>query len=426
MVTFQIAQNKIKIFMISDHQLSTSGVGVQSRYLIQGLIATGRYKFVCYGGALRHDSMDLVKVNDDFIIKPTNGFGTTNEIRQVLAIEKPDMMLLFTDPRFFGHVFAMEDEIHQICPIAYWTIWDAPPTPKFNNVIYESCDLLNTINYPTYEFLQELGHGTRSNYVPHAVPSEVFFPLPDEERMKWKRKLLGDARMDHMIVLFVSRNARRKVPSDIIKAFGMFLDELEKKHGHRKATLVAHTDPTDVEGPNLHRVVELCKLQDNVTFSKDRVGFGEMNVVYNISDFVVNASLAEGFGLSLLESKMCARPVVAQCTGGMTRQVRDHITGEEYGVAMDPDVTVLVGNQQVPYINEDLVRHETIASAYMKMYEMGPEGRKDVGQRALTHAKRDYDINNMISTWDTSIQDTLTKWREKRLPNNRRWSQQLL
>lgn len=412
--------------MISDHQLSTSGVGVQSRYLIQGLINTGKYKFVCFGGALKHDNMNIVKVSDDFIIKPTNGFGTINEVRQVLATERPDAMLLFTDPRFFGHIFSAEDEIHQICPIAYWTIWDAPPTPKFNNVIYESCDLLNAINYQTYEFLQELGHGDRSNYVPHAVPQEVFHPLSDEECMKWKRKLLGDARMDHMVALFVSRNARRKVPSDIIKAFGMFLDELEKKHGHRKATLIAHTDPLDAEGPNLHHVVELYKLKDNVVFSKDRVGFNEMNVVYNISDFAILASLAEGFGLSLLEAKMCGKPIVAQCTGGMTRQVKDYITGEEYGVAMQPDVTVLVGNQGVPYINEDLVKHETIANAYMKMYEMGPEGRKEVGQHALLHAKRDYDINNMITAWDTSMQDMLAKWRSKQLPNNRRWTQQVL
>lgn len=399
---------------------------MQSRYLIQGLLATGKYKFICFGGALRHDNMDIIKVSDDFIIKPTDGFGSKAEIRQVLATERPNAMLLFTDPRFFGNIWEIEDEIHQICPIFYNTIWDNSPTPKFNNVIYESCDLLNAINYPTYGFLQELGHAARSNYVPHAVPSEVFYPLPDEERMKWKRKLFGDARADHMIALFVSRNARRKVPSDIIKAFSMFLDELEKKHGHRKATLCCHTDPLDQEGPNLHHVVELCKIQDNVTFSKDRVGFGEMNVVYNVSDFVVNASLAEGFGLSLLEAKMCGRPVVAQCTGGMTRQVRDYLTNEEYGVAMDPDVTVLVGNQSVPYINEDLVRHDTIANAYMKMYEMGPDGRKEVGQRALAHAKRDYDINKLISAWDTSIQGTLDKWHSKQLPNSKRWIQQSL
>src|SRR5450631_236186 len=97
---------KTKILMISDHQLSTSGVGVQSRYLVQGLIATGRYSFKCYGGAVRHDSLETIKVNDDFIIKPTNGFGDINLLRMTLAVERPDVLLLFTDPRFFSHVFA--------------------------------------------------------------------------------------------------------------------------------------------------------------------------------------------------------------------------------------------------------------------------------------------------------------------------------
>ena len=38
--------NKTKILMISDHALSTSGVAIQSKYLIEGLIKTEKYKII--------------------------------------------------------------------------------------------------------------------------------------------------------------------------------------------------------------------------------------------------------------------------------------------------------------------------------------------------------------------------------------------
>ena len=97
-----------------------------------GLIETGKYTFRCFGGAIKHEDYNTVTVNPDFIIKPTNGFGDRNMLRQVLAQERPDALLLFTDPRFFIWVWEMEDEVHQICPIAYNHLWDTPPWPEFN------------------------------------------------------------------------------------------------------------------------------------------------------------------------------------------------------------------------------------------------------------------------------------------------------
>jgi glycosyltransferase involved in cell wall biosynthesis len=406
-----MASTKHKILMLSDHPLATSGVGTQSRYLIQGLINTGKYTFRCFGGAVKHDNYDTVKVSDDFIIKPTNGFGDKHLMRQVLAQEKPDVLLLFTDPRFFIWAWEMEDEIHQICPIAYNHLWDNPPWPEFNRVLYESTDLVNCINWPTYEMVKQR-FPEKTNYIPHAVPKDVFYPLPDAECHRLKTAILGSARQDHFICLYVSRNARRKMPNDIILSFKMFLDELENKHGHRKATLVMHTDPMDPEGPNLHSVIDMLHLKDHVVFSKDRVGFNEMNSLYNISDTIVNRSCNEGFGLPTLEMMMAGKPIIALKTGGLTRQVEDHETGEQYGIALEPDCRVLVGNQMVPYIYEDYLKHETLASAFFKMHEMGPDARRKLGQRALAHAHKDYDMSTMISEWDRTLTHLIATWQK--------------
>lgn len=404
---------KKKILMLCDHPLSTSGVGTQARWLINGLLETGKYTFRVFGGAVKHADYNTTVVNDDFIIKPTDGFGDKNMLRHALATERPDAILLFTDPRFFIWVWEMEDEIHQICPIAYNHLWDNPPWPEFNRVLYESTDLINCINYPTFEMVHQR-FPEKTNYIPHAVPTDAFRKMPSTDVTNFKKLVLGNDREDHFVMLYVSRNARRKMPSDIIISFKMFLTELEKKHGHRKASLVMHTDPLDPEGPNLLHVIDMLHLKNDIIFSKDRIGFPEMNGLYNISDVIINRSCNEGFGLSVLEAKMAEKPVIAIKTGGLTRQVEDHQTGVQYGVALEPEVRALVGNQLVPYIYEDFVSHETTAKAMMQIYEMGPEKRAELGAQSRAHALRDYNIVNIVKQWDETLTSLTEKWKPRK------------
>ena len=47
----------------------------------------------------------MEKLNPDFVIKPIDGFGNKEMLRVILATEKPDIIFLFTDPRFFLWLF---------------------------------------------------------------------------------------------------------------------------------------------------------------------------------------------------------------------------------------------------------------------------------------------------------------------------------
>ena len=66
---------KNKILVLSDHPLSPSGVGTQTKYMIDALLKTGRYQFVCLGGAVKHHDYTPQKVEphgNDFIIYPVD------------------------------------------------------------------------------------------------------------------------------------------------------------------------------------------------------------------------------------------------------------------------------------------------------------------------------------------------------------------
>jgi len=406
---------KKKILLISDHALSTSGVGVQTRHLVFGLLEKEEWSVRQFGAAVKHDNYDTVKVTDDFFIKPIDGFGNKELLRVTLATEKPDIVLIFTDPRFFIWLWEMEDEIHQVCPIAYWHVWDNRPTPEFNKVLYESTDLINCHSYLTYEMCSELVPD-RVNFVPHALPEEIYKPLSKKDIKRHKTQILGKARADHFVAFWINRNARRKRAGDLIWAWSEFITRLEKNHGHRNATLLLHTDPIDREGQNLYEVCDRLGVKDTIVFSKDRLEFDQINVLHNISDVSINISYAEGFGLATLEAMQVGKPIIATKTGGLTRQVVDHRDGSENGIALDIEFKTLVGSQQVPYIYEDLVSHTTVADAIEKLYEMGPKDREDLGKKAREYVLSEFNHQATVDLWHETMCNTIDNWKEKYEP----------
>ena len=404
---------KKKILMLSDHALSTSGVGVQSRFLINGLVDTGKYTFRQFGAAMKHQDYRVKKVSDDFIIKPTDGFGDPDMLRLALATENPDMVLIFTDPRFFHWLFAMEDEIHQTCPIGYWHVWDNKPYPEFNDMYYEATDLLACHSHHTYEQIHPK-YPEKTHFVPHTVPSDVYYEFTEDEKSRAKEKWLPN-KQDWFTGFWINRNARRKRPNDLLWAWSKFIDRLEQEEGHRKAVLLMHTDPFDQEGPNLLALREHFGLQDNVVFSTERIGFEQCNEYYNIADFTINVSHSEGFGLSTLESMMTGTPIIAPMTGGQTRQVVDHRTGGQNGIALPIEFQTMVGNQSVPYILEDYVSTDTIAEALLDMYNIKqlPKGYKMLCERVKEYAHHEFNYENRIQQWDNLIEHTIQTWKTR-------------
>ncbi len=406
---------KYKILMLSDHALSTSGVGCQSRFLIEGLLQKGCWSFRQFGAAVKHDNYDLVEVNPDFVIKPIDGFGNRQLILETLATEKPDILLIFTDPRFFIWLWEMEDEIRQVCPIAYWHVWDNKPLPEFNKTFYEATDLINCHSHLTYELVSQM-FPEKTNFIPHSLPEALYKRLSDEQIQQHKQSILGQDRKDHFVVFWINRNARRKRPADLLWSWKLFKDKVLQEKESFDCSLLLHTDPRDNEGPNLLALAEHLDIIDDVVFSTERLDFDAINILHNISDACINISYAEGFGLATLESMQVGKPIIATKTGGLTRQVVDHRDGSENGVALDVEFQSLVGSQTVPYILEDYVSAETISKAIHKLWNMPDKERKALGQKARNYVLSEFAHQKTIDLWHDSLLKLAEEWQNNK-PN---------
>lgn len=407
-------QEKIKLMVFSDHPLSKSGIGIQSFQLIKGLLDTGRYSIYCIGAGLKHQSLQLQSVEpygQDWIIQPLEGFGTQDLMRGWLMGVKPDAVLFFTDPRFFIWAFEMEEEIRDVCPIIFWTVWDCEPTPKYNKPIYDCCDDIAWFSKYSYDFHKDMEMDASKHCIQLARDHSDFFKEDEKSVMELKKSVLGPENHDAFVGLFVSRNARRKRPSDCIHAWKLFVDKLPEDRKN-KAILIMHTEPRDNEGPNLVHVIEQVGMERNVRFSPGKFDESVMRRLYTMADVVLNTSLNEGFGMSVHEALLCETPVVCTKTGGMTEQMSDG--NVVFGRCLDPDVRMLVGSQLVPYIYEDIVSNESFANAIFELYNMTKEERDELGRLGREYITANFRLENIIGKFDEIITSRVAEYQQPR------------
>jgi len=423
--------NRKKILVLSDHPLVPSGVGIQTKLLIEGLLETERYKFVCLGGAIKHADYQIQEVAPDkfgkenWIIHPVNGHGDKDKLRQFLRSERPDAVLLVTDPRFFTWVWEMEDEIRSQCPLLYWHVWDNDPAPEYNLPFYNSTDGIGCISLKTFGILQDLNY-QRMRYIPHALPDQLYKPLPDEDVKKFKRDNYGPHANKKFVVMWNNRNARRKQTGDVLATFAKFAHKVGKEN----VALFMHTSGQDPEGQNIVAVAERYGIDVCLMLSESRVPPEVLNSFYNVADCVINIASNEGFGLGTLEAMFSGTPIIVHMTGGLQFQMgdwyegfkdfsnQDKLTAEAKrkwanregtwtGIPVFSSSRSCTGSQQIPYIYDDRVCHEDVVDALMRLYEMGDKKRKELGLVAREWATKTFVLDGMVKQWDEFFTDTI-------------------
>ena len=418
-------KDRKKILLICDDIRVHSGVATVAKEIV--MKTAHHFNWAQIAGAISHpeagkrvdlsqDTNKISGIKDSYVVQyPASGYGTPQLVRQLITLEKPDAIMLITDPRYFRHIWDMENEIRTKIPITYLNIWDDYPAPAYNKPYYEACDLLMGISKQTYNIVHNVirkypKKDWQIKYVPHGINENHFFPienkLKDETFLNYKKEIL---KKDYEFVAFYNnRNIRRKNPGDLILAYKTFCDMLPKEKA-KKCCLLLHATAVDPNGTDLPAVInEICP-DYKVIIDESKVDDKHMNWLYNIGDVTVNIASNEGFGLSGAESLMSGTPIINNITGGL----QDHcgfklngkyLTADDYveiGSLHDdrkwknepklthgewvkpvwPSNRALVGSPPTPYIFDDRCRFDDVAEAMKSWYDEGHENREDAGAK---------------------------------------------
>ena len=415
-----------KILLICDDIRVHSGVATVAKEIV--IHTSQHFNWVNLGGAINHpeqgNRFDLSQSTNEatgltdssVVLYPVHDYGNPDVLRQLIAVEKPDAIMLITDPRYFVWLFAIENEIRKNIPIAYLNIWDDYPAPLYNLPYYEACDLLMGISKQTVNInklvLDDKAKNKVISYVPHGLDSNLFKPLDKEDKalVEFKKKLFQGKEYDFAI-LFNSRNIRRKQIPDTLLAYRHFIDALPIEQA-KKCCLILHTDRVFDHGTDLEAVIELIlnDEQYNVIFTDAKFDPYNMSLLYNSTDAQILLTSNEGWGLSLTEAILCGNPIIANVTGGMQDQMRFEFEDGtwidfdadfpsnhrgtykkcgEWAFPVFPSSRTMVGSPPTPYIFDDRCNWEDAAEQIKNVYNLEAKGRKAKGLKGREWALSD-------------------------------------
>jgi len=449
-------EDRKKILLLCDDIRMHSGIATMAREIVVG--TSQHFNWVNLGAAINHPevgkgfdiSAEVNRLNGiedaDVKVLPNNGYGDAMQIRSLIQTERPDAIMIFTDPRYWIWLFEIEREIRNQIPLFYLNIWDDYPAPLYNKSYYESCDLLMAISKQTKNINEiVLGEAAKDKiikYVPHGINDKHFFPIREGHEnfglLQEFRKNMFEGKEYDFVVLFNSRNIRRKSPGDVILSYKLFCDMIGEERS-KKCALVMHTQAVDENGTDLYAVREaLCDDHVNVYFSQNKLDTPQMNLLYNVADVGLLITSNEGWGLSLTETMMSGRMIIANVTGGMQDQMRFEHDGKwidftpnfpsnhrgtvkdcgDWAVPVFPSNISLVGSVPTPYIFDDRCAPEDVAKALCDVYDMSKEERDAKGLLAREWVTSDESGMSARQMCDNVI-DAMNESFEKFTPRGR-------
>ncbi len=452
MIEGYIPQNqRKKVLLLCDDIRMHSGIATMAREFVIG--TAHRINWVQIAGSVQHPekgrmlNMDqatneMVGITDAYVhLYPTDGYGNPEILNEVIGMEKPDAVIHFTDPRFWGWLYQMERELRQKVPLGFYSIWDDLPYPMYNRAFYESCDWIGCISKQTKNIIEnvlndKLNKPTLVTYVPHGINTKTFRPLNTEAELvdlaKVRKQLFP--KNDYNFVLYYnSRNIRRKQTATIMLAWRHFCDNLTPEEA-KKAVLLMHTQPVDDNGTDLFAVKEAFCPNYNVQFSTDKIVPEIMNQYYNIADVTIHLSDNEGFGIATAESISAGTPIIVSVTGGLQDQcgfvdddgkpveftadwgsnsdgrIRKH---GKWVAPVYPTARMLQGSPPTPYILGDYTKYEDAAEAMMYWYVLGREKRKECGAEGRRWLENEGGLNakNMCDKMVEGINLMISNWK---------------
>lgn len=279
------------ILLTSHSPTLTTGYGRVARRLAHALRAAG-HQITVVGAGYTGRPHEL-----PYRISPWPEMSAA-AIGQAIQTEKPDVLLTIGDPWMYESLPVLP-EIKETTWLAYFPV-DGRPLPE----AWRRWVLAVDVPVVFSKFAQEVvrsATGTPPRLIYHGVDTDRFRPQ-DKEKAKERTGMKG-----RFVVGTVARNHLRKNLPALLKAFAAFAT------GKPDVLLYLHTLlQGDWDLPAMAKQLGIAaKTRGTAELHGERgVSDPQLITIYNAMDLFVLPTMAEGFGLPIMESQSCGVPAL--------------------------------------------------------------------------------------------------------------------
>ena len=359
---------KGRILAVADAPFAPTGYGNQSNAVLSRLAARGWdvYQLGCNhfpnertpvgpDGYIHHNGIKVIP-NSEASKGPDGLYGSKESIWDLYQKLQPDVIWTLNDFYRVAGLTELGDEF-----VGKWVHWLPVDNPYGNK---DWAHFMNRMRY--FVFLSSFGWQNLAEHVGeipfkdavyHAVPADVFYPLPNREEVRRRHGLEGK-----FVIVTVGRHQPRKMIYQSAYAVG------EWGRDKKDWVWLVKADPDDPAmqkaPPNerdLRGILSQYGCLDKVLFEPKHLDDAAMNELYNCGDIFLHISGGEGFGIPYAESMLAGVPCILtdnttspELTGGwefgLPVRVKTTKVLPDYNVLFDiPDVDEAVKRLEFAY-----------------------------------------------------------------------------
>lgn len=355
--------DKITILWYGDSPAVRTGFGRVSYEFLKRLHATGKYIIYALGINDKGDDCPIKRL-PNFTVIPcpdlqNDPYGI-RQLPQVLQQVQPDIVISLNDiwvwigdERYGQRDHWLWRNMRQHSPksrwIGYFPIDGRPLDEEWIQMMHM---MHKAITYSKYgvQVIKDQSPDMDIRRIYHGVDCETFKPVGEDMKNDIRKQM--NVPDDAFLIGCVSRNQPRKNIPRLLHIFKLFnegygkcvqcgyfrqLDEMRCElcgeeeivdivEGKHDAMLYLHMNLMDSRGYNIPKVMRDFKMRKNVVYRPDHniahgVSEEELNHLYNAMDVHLLPSLAEGFGLPVLEAMAAGTPNIVTRSTSMTEMI---------------------------------------------------------------------------------------------------------
>jgi glycosyltransferase involved in cell wall biosynthesis len=303
-----------KLLWLSDSAMLTTGFSDQTKCILNGL--TQRYGWDCWEMAHAYQGQTLfppITFEDKRQLHfKVLGMGREPYGKDIMAQRikelRPDVfgILLDTFMLYGNDGWFLRVDTSPAKTFFYFPSDGGGRLPLRCEAILKKVDLPIAMSKFAQKQAWDL-YKIKTDYIPHAIDMNYFYPLSKEEKIKLRAK--WGYKENDFIVMNVFRNQGRKFADRMIIAFAKWCKL------HPNAKLLMHCDPYDAAAVfNIISLINRYGIENRCRFTGMRYfkGFDykQMNEVYNIADVKLDTTSGEGFGITTIEAMACKIPII--------------------------------------------------------------------------------------------------------------------